>query len=32
MARTPSGHQLLEKAKELLASARTAKDVRQAQA
>jgi len=32
MARTPSGHQLLEKAKELLASARTAKEVRQAQA
>lgn len=32
MARTPSGHQLLEKAKALLASARTAKEVRQAQA
>ena len=32
MARKPSGHQLLEKAKELLASARTAKDMRQAQA
>ena len=32
MARTPSGHQLLEKAKGLLASARTAKEVRQAQA
>lgn len=32
MARTPGGHQLLEKAKELLASARTAKELRQAQA
>jgi len=32
MARTPSGHQLLEKAKELLVNARTAKEVRQAQA
>lgn len=32
MARTPSGQQLLEKAKELLVNARTAKEVRQAQA
>ena len=32
MARTASGHQLLEKAKELLSNARTAKEVRQAQA
>jgi hypothetical protein len=32
MARTPSGHQLVEKAKELLVKARTAKEVRQAQA
>lgn len=32
MARTPSGHHLLEKAKELLSSARTANELRQAQA
>ena len=32
MARTPSGHQMLEKAKELLSTARTAKELRQAQA
>ena len=31
MARTPGGHQLLEKAKELLSCARTAKELRQAQ-
>jgi hypothetical protein len=32
MARTASGHQLLEKAKNLLVNARTAKELRQAQA
>lgn len=32
MARTPSGRQFLEKAKELLVNARTAKELRQAQA
>jgi hypothetical protein len=31
MARKPSGYQLLEKAKELLGNARTAREVRQAQ-